>query len=93
MPTPEQVLRDAADIVSSRGETHGDWRENMTNTAELWSSFLRQPITPEQVCTMMVLVKVSRIACGKFNIDDYKDVLGYGAIAGALVSGEESKTN
>jgi hypothetical protein len=89
MPTPDDVLQDAAETVRSRGGTHGDWRENMQNTADLWSAYLQQPIAAEQVAVMMVLVKVSRMACGAPNIDDYQDLIGYGALAAALVYGEE----
>ena len=89
MPTPAQMLRYAAATVSARGGTHGDWRENMENTAELWSAYLKQPIAAEQVAVMMVLVKVSRMTCGTLNHDDYDDLLGYGALAAALVHEEK----
>ena len=89
MPTPDAMLQAAADTVRARGGTHGDWRENMENTAELWSAYLKQPIAAEQVAVMMVLVKVSRMTCGALNLDDYDDLLGYGALAAALVYGEE----
>ena len=89
MPTPDEMLKAAADTVRARGGTHGDWRDNMENTAELWSAYLKQPIGAEQVAVMMVLVKVSRMTCGALNLDDYDDLLGYGALAAALVYGEE----
>ena len=89
MPTPDEMLRAAADTVRARGGTHGNWRDNMENTAELWSAYLKQPIAAEQVAVMMVLVKVSRMTCGALNLDDYDDLLGYGALAAALVYGEE----
>ena len=89
MPTPDEMLKAAADTVRARGGTHGDWRDNMENTAELWSAYLKQPIAAEQVAVMMVLVKVRRMTCGAVNLDDYDDLLGYGALAAALVYGEE----
>ncbi len=89
MPTPDEMLKAAADTVRPKGGTHGDWRDNMENTAELWSAYLKQPIAAEQVAVMMVLVKVSRMTCGALNLDDYDDLLGYGALAAALVYGEE----
>lgn len=84
MPTPDAMLQAAADTVRARGGTHGDWRENMENTAELWSAYLKQPIAAEQVAIMMVLVKVSRMTCGTLNLDDFEDLLGYGSIAAAI---------
>jgi hypothetical protein len=90
MPTPDEMLRAAADTVRVRGGTHGDWRDNMENTAELWSAYLKQPIAAEQVAVMMVLVKVSRMTCGALkNLDDFDDLVGYGALAAALAYGEE----
>ena len=92
MPTPEQVLRDAADIVSSRGETHGHWRLNITNTAEMWSDLLHRKITPVEVCMMMVMLKCSRAVWGSPTPEHFKDICGYGAIAAALISDEETET-
>lgn len=93
MPTPEQVLRDAADIVSARGETHGDWRLNITHTAELWSHLLQRKITPAEVCMMMIQLKCSRAVCGNPTAEHFKDICGYGGIGGAFVSDEETKTD
>tara|TARA_A100000172_G_C2982517_1_gene89894 strand:+ start:349 stop:630 length:282 start_codon:yes stop_codon:yes gene_type:complete len=93
MPTPEQVLRDAADIVSARGETHGDWRLNITNTAELWSHLLHRKITPAEVCMMMIMLKCSRAVWGSPTPEHFKDICGYGAIAAALISDEETETD
>lgn len=76
--------------MRARGVQHGDWRINMENTAKLWSAYLKQPIAAEQVAIMMVLIKVSRMTCGTLNLDDYDDLLGYGAIAAALVYGKEA---
>ena len=93
MPTPEQVLRDAADIVSSRGETHGHWRLNITNTAEMWSDLLDRKITPVEVCMMMVMLKCSRAVWGSPTPEHFKDICGYGALAAALISDEETETD
>jgi hypothetical protein len=45
------------------------------------------------VAVMMVLVKVSRMACGAPNMDDYEDLIGYGALAAALAQKDDSKIN
>lgn len=93
MPTPEQVLRDAADIVSSRGETHGNYRLNIKHTAEMWSDLLHRKITPVEVCMMMVMLKCSRAVWGSPTPEHFKDICGYGAIAAALISDEETETD
>lgn len=91
MRTPVDVLRDTALIVAERDETHGDWHDNMRNTAELWSAYLRRRVTARQVAVMLGLMKVSRMACGGPNQDDYDDLVGYAAIAAALDEEEENK--
>jgi hypothetical protein len=93
MPTPEQVLREAADIVSSRGETHGNYRLNIEHTAEMWSRFLRlhRRITPAEVCMMMIMLKCSRAVWGSPTQEHFKDICGYGAIAAALTYDEQKK--
>lgn len=71
-------------ITKSRNETHGDASSQLNNTARLWTSYLGEEITAEQVAICMVLMKISRSTFGQRNPDDYVGMLGYGAIAGEL---------
>ena len=86
MRTPGDVLADVASIIATRGESHGNWDENMTCIARLWSAYLGQPLQLEarEVGVMLALVKVGRMAGGTFNRDDYDDLVGYAAIAAAI---------
>jgi hypothetical protein len=82
--TPGDVLSDVASIIATRGESHGNWDENMTCIARLWSAYLGQPVEAHNVGVMLALVKVGRMAGGTFNRDDYEDMVGYAAIAAAI---------
>lgn len=84
-PSAADMLRSAADIVDgARNATHGNKRQNMQHTADMWSAYLGYPITAEQVAICMVLVKVSRTKCGTAIDDHYVDMAGYAAIAGEV---------
>lgn len=57
-------------------------RENSFNViANLWTTYLGLPITPRDVCTMMILLKVARISLGFSVEDSLVDIAGYAACA------------
>ena len=91
MSNPAEFLRSVVSLVAERGQTHGDWRENMESTAAMWSLFLQHPITSEQVCIMMALNKASRMACGGQKDDHFRDFTGYGALGGACALAKEKE--
>ncbi len=79
------ALKTAAGLVSGdREQTHGPKLENHQNIASLWSAYLGREISPLDVALMMALLKIGRTKCGSHNIDDYIDLIGYGAVAGEL---------
>ncbi len=78
-------LLDAAKalITGDRNETHGDAHTQLSHIALLWNGYLRtDAFDAEKAAMMLLLVKLSRSCNGKFNPDDYIDLLGYGALAG-----------
>ena len=91
MSTPDEVLEKTRAIILERGQHHGNWRSNMDNIADLWSSFLGRRVSGDQVAVMLGLVKVSRMAIGNYNTDDYEDAVGYFAIAAACAEPEETE--
>jgi hypothetical protein len=77
-----EILNTAASLVGGdRNTTHGSKQKNFDNTAALWSAYLGVPVSAEQVAICMVLLKVSRTACGTPIDDHYTDMAGYAAIA------------
>ena len=83
-PSTVSVAEEAADVVGSRDDTHGDVRENHEQIAHMWSAYLGVGIEPHQVAEMMVLLKVSRCSAGSPDRDHYVDIAGYAQIAGEL---------
>jgi hypothetical protein len=82
MPTTtEKLFSEVVDILHSRGTQYGHPISNHKRIAELWSAYLGYPIQPNEVAICMCLVKISRQAEDPRVADNYKDALGYIAIA------------
>ena len=73
-------------VLEQRGSVYGDYRVNMRCVADLWSSYLTAKfgqdfcLTAADVPVMMQLLKVGRIATGKYHEDNQKDIKGYGEL-------------
>ena len=83
--TPDSILTEAAELVKgTRAQQHGDYTKLQSRIAELWSAYLRVPVSAPQVAFCMTLVKVGRDEVGDFNPDDGKDATAYTALWAAL---------
>jgi hypothetical protein len=96
--TPASFLKEAERLVSvDRAASHGPYRENHENIAFLWNGWLkarfRAPfdLMPEDVSTMMSLLKKARQVVGDYNHDDFVDDAAYTAITGAMRSGASDR--
>jgi len=83
----------AALVGGDRAVSHGvDKRRNHHNIAALWNAYLSirpeasAPLTPEDVSTMMGLLKIARTQYGAFNPDNYVDGSAYFAISGEIAA-------
>lgn len=75
----EEVLAEAAQLISKdRNESYGG-KENLRRTAAGWSTIAGVDITPEQVCLMMAWLKIARL-CHASHRDSFVDALGYLAL-------------
>jgi hypothetical protein len=82
MPTTtEKLFSETIEILHSRGTQYGHPISNHKRIAELWTAYLGYPIQPNEVAICMCLVKISRQAEDPGVADNYKDALGYIAIA------------
>ena len=82
---PEEILKEAACLITGqRAKQHGDYTKLHTRIADLWSSYLKSNISPEQAALCMALVKVARAEVGGENPDDAVDASAYVALWGAL---------
>jgi hypothetical protein len=71
--------------ATDRQDKYGTPYNNHRRIANLWSAYLDQEITPEQVAIMMVLMKVAR-SMQEHHEDNYVDGAAYFAIAGELAA-------
>ena len=96
-PEPKSILDEAKEITKGARRNHyGTPLENHTLTGRLWADYLKldKPLSPEQVCAMNVLQKISRTASGVFTRDTWVDVAGFaenGAEVGACVAANPRK--
>ena len=73
---------DIHSLVSERGSVYGTPSDNHALTACLWSTWLSRrhshplSLTPEDVCTLNVLQKLSRLAHTTHD-DGWSDISGY----------------
>ena len=73
----KNILEEAQEIVAgSRNDDYGDPKRNHERIAKLWSDYLGTEISPRDVCSMMILLKVSR---DRFQPkrDNAVDIAGY----------------
>ena len=77
-------------LSEDREKSHGNKIINHENIARLWTGYLQNKfklaliILPEDVATLMALLKIARTQAGEHNLDDYVDACGYSAIAGEI---------
>ena len=88
--TPDAILTRAASLVSGeRARQHGDYTQLQSRIAELWSVYLKVPVSGAQVAFCMALLKVARDEVGEFNQDDGEDAAAYTALWAALSKDKE----
>lgn len=92
--TRESILQTAQKCVcGSREEDYGSPEDNFKTIASLWEVYLKTKciggnsdvsISPEDVATMMILVKIARISSGHAKSDNWIDIAGYAACGGEI---------
>ena len=80
-----KVMDEAADTVNGpRQETYGSPQDSFQQIADLWDAYLKrradEPLGPQDVANMMILMKVSRSATGGKHHDSTVDIIGYAAL-------------
>ena len=73
-------------VADDRAKQYGTGLQNLERIADLWSSYLGRQITPKDVCAMMILHKVSRIAQKKDEPahDSWIDIAGYASLGDSV---------
>ena len=88
----EFILREALKIVNGdREQSYGNAEDNFTRIADLWRAYLHTKtpqhyvnITGIDVANMMILLKIARTITGTGRMDNWIDIAGYAACAGAV---------
>ena len=94
--TREEILKSAIEIVcKDRESEYGSPENNFVCISSLWNAYLEHApvmlgddihLRPKDVAIMMSLLKVARIATGKFKEDSWIDAIGYLACGGEIDS-------
>ena len=72
-------------LVRERAQTHGNAEDSMQTIADYWGMYMDRRVTKEDVCIMMMLLKIARIETGdKENPDHLLDIAGYSILASAM---------
>ncbi len=82
-----KILQSADKLVSKdRADEHGEAMHNFVAIGDLWNAYLglNNFITPQDVPMMLALLKMARTKENPDNADNYRDLCGYGALAGEV---------
>jgi hypothetical protein len=85
-PAPPQpdILEEARDLIhKDRAADYGEAKASFTRIAQLWSAYKGVEITPKDVASMMILLKMSRSVTSKKR-DNWIDTIGYAALGSEL---------
>jgi hypothetical protein len=81
-------------VTKDRNATHGEHEDNFRVIADYWSTYLRSTgvhgveLTSVDVASLMILVKVARIASSAHHRDHWVDIAGYAACGGEIATRE-----
>ena len=87
------ILEQASEIITKdRAQTHGEDAENsFGKIADMWTAYLEHPVSREDVCAMMVLLKMARISNNPMHMDSWIDAAGYSALGGEIATEKPSR--
>jgi hypothetical protein len=87
---PDDLLRQAADLINTRGQTYGDFRHNLQLAADISSLRLGRPIHPYEVATILVATKNARAFVTPSHEDSHIDAAVYEIFAQVLAPDYEN---
>lgn len=74
------VLKEASQLTNGqRASDYGDASANFGCIAAMWSAYLGYPVSAQDTCHMMALLKIARLRGGK-HYDSSVDCAGYMAL-------------
>ena len=79
----QSFLQEIVDVVTERNTTHGDvvwdFRKIAGMINVLFNHKLSQPIEPDEVASIMICLKLSRLTWNPDHKDSWQDIAGYAA--------------
>ena len=87
-----EILELAHDTIFRRGALYGHYADNLERIAGLWSIYLNQDISADQVARCFALTKIARSVESADHLDNDLDAVCYLAIAGEL-AGKKRETS
>jgi hypothetical protein len=97
---PLTAIEEATKVIyGDREKTYGDPSKNLRTIAEYWTTHLKAkygyqaPLTTDDVCVMMVLLKQARLANTPKHRDSITDTIGYMALADRINIAEHEADN
>ena len=90
----KSILEEAQEIIhGDRSRDYGHPLDNHGLTAKLWGDFLAQEITPEDVCFLNMLQKMSRAkTTGRITRDTLVDIAGYSGNVEMVIDERERRS-
>lgn len=94
-PVAKSILQVAHEIIyGDREQTYGNPSKNLQAIADYWSIHLSQQLdekivlTCDDVCEMMILLKVARLGNNPNHVDSLTDIAGYAALQHRVQTGQ-----
>ena len=92
-----EILEHMKEKLADRGKDYGDVTENHARQIDMINPYLTKVLgvpvnlTPSQMATIMLLVKVGRLIENKDHLDSWADLIGYSACGYEMVSKGDGK--
>lgn len=89
------ILKEAESIIyGDREQTYGRPDKNLVAIADLWNAYLinrpDEPLTADDICYMMVMLKIARLINTPRHHDSLVDMCGYTALVARVAEYEET---
>lgn len=99
MTTSTDILAEASKVIyGDREQTYGDPGKNIRVIADYWTTYLiskgfdfLEGLDYDDVCNMMVLLKIARLSNTPMHRDSLVDVCGYLALAERIQNADLAK--
>lgn len=78
-------------VMTDRNREYGSPEDSFAEIARLWSWYLNRELSPMDVSTMMMLLKMARCKANASHLDNLVDIAGYAVCAFGIQSQERVK--